>query len=416
MRTNVFGFFLVCLCCFFLSTIKGVGQSGAGITRANLAFIGYPGFPEGESTWDDIGFSRKYNKVLVGVTNHNNKVALFDYDIATRKMTNNGLIADLGHLRDYQWQAKIHSKITEGADGYMYFSTDGGESREEYFMDHPTGYAGGFMMKWHPGSKTMVNLGMAMPYESIKDIDIDPQTGRIYAISYPQVHFLVYDPAKNKIKDMGRLGSSHVPRVLFTDWWGNCYYVDWRQRLVKYEKDGDSLVFARNSLPAFAGTPGGKIVTGITSYAKDEKNKTIYFITYGAKIVAFHPEKKGIGRVEDLGGVADTVNGPDNTRIEAWGPYVPNLNIGDNGKLYYFVGGHGNYVIENKTVLMEFDPVTRKHTILFQFPAEELSEATGSDTKDAAGNLYFAGRKDLDHADHSYPFLIKFNPTKKVQP
>lgn len=407
-QKNYVKFFLSCIICCCLYFEKGIAQQH--ITKANIAFINYIGFPEGQSTWDDIGFSSKYNKVVVGVTDHHDKVALFDYDVASGKMTNNGLISDMAHLRDFQWQAKIHSKIIEGKDGYMYFSTDGGESREEYFMNHPAGYGGGFFMKWHPVTKTLVNLGMGMQYESIKDIDLDPETGKLYGVSYPQVHFLVYDPAKNSMKDLGRLGSSHVPRVLFTDWWGNCYYVDWRQRLVKYQKDADSLLFAKNSLPAFSGTPGGKIVTGITAYAKDKKNNVIYLITYGAKIVAFYPEKNGIGKVVDLGGVADS-----SSKVESWGPYVPNLNIGNNGKLYYIVGGHGNYVIENKTVLIEFDPKTRKHTIIYQYPAEELSEATGSDTKDKEGNLYFAGRRDLDKNDHSAPFLIKFNPGKKVK-
>ncbi len=406
MRNCILKYLLLFMC--YLLCNNAFSQQK--ITSGNITFINYVGFPEGQSTWDDIGYSTKFSKVVVGVTNHADKVVLFDYDIVTGKMTNNGALGDLGYLRPFQWQAKIHSKIIEGKDGYMYFSTDGGESREEYFMDHPAGYAGGFFMKWHPQNKQFVNLGMGMQYESIKDMDIDPQTGKIYGVSYPQVHFLVYDPAKNSMKDLGRLGSSHVPRVLFTDWWGNCYYVDWRQRLVKYQKDKDSLLFASESLPAFEGTPGGKIVTGITAYAKDEKNKVIYVITYGAKIVAFYPEKDGIGKVVDLGGVADS-----SANVKSWGPYVPNLNIGNNGKLYYIVGGHGNFIIENKTVLMEFDPKTKQHNIIYQYPANELSEATGSDTKDKNGNLYFAGRRDLDTLDHSAPFLIKFNPTQKVQ-
>ncbi|WP_185716107.1 hypothetical protein [Larkinella knui] len=377
--------------------------------KDNIAFIKYTGFPDAHSTWDDIGYSKQAGKVVVGVTNHVDKVMLYAYDVTTGKMTNHGSLADRGHLRPFQWQAKIHSKITEGKDGYMYFSTDGGESREEYFMEHPAGYSGGLFMKWHPGTDGFVNLGLGLPYESVKDMDIDPVSGKLFGISYPQVHFLVYDPAKNSLKDLGRLGSSHVPRVLFTDWWGNCYYVDWRQRLVKYQTAQDTLLFARESLPAFEGTPGEKIVTGITAYAKDQKNNVIYAITYGAKILAFYPQKEGIGRVEDLGGVADS-----RSNIKPWGPYVPNLNIGDNGKLYYFVGGHGNFLIENRTVMMEFDPKTKKHTILYEYPVDQLSEATGSDTKDQFGNLYFAGRRELDSLDHSEPFLIKFNPGKKV--
>ena len=122
----------------------------------------------------------------------------------------------------------------------------------------------------------------------------------------------------------------------------------------------------------------------------------------------FYPQKDGVGKVVDLGGAADS-----SKDVLPYGPYVPNLNVGNNGKLYYIVGGHGNFIIENKTVLMEFDPATKKHTIVYQFPVEELSEATGSDTKDKEGNLYFAGRKDLSTG--SVPFLIKFNPGKNVK-
>jgi hypothetical protein len=251
---------------------------------------------------------------------------------------------------------------------------------------------------------------MGLQYESIKDVEVDPQTGLIYSISYPQVHFLVYDPKKNHLRDLGRLGSAHVPRVLFTDWWGNCYYVDWRQRLVKYEKSTGKLVFAKQSLPAFSGTPGGKIVTGITAFAKDPRNKVIYLVTYGAKLVAFYPEETGVGKWEDLGGVFETAKG------EEWKPYVPNLNVGTNGKLYYVIGGHGNYVRKDKTVLIEFDPGKRKANILFEFPIGRLTEVTGSDIRDKDGNMYFAGRKRPDTSEHgSVPFLIKFNPEKEVK-
>ena len=401
---------LFALCIIVSITVKGQGDP---ITKKNISFIEYPGFPDAHSTWDDIGYNSKYNTIYIGVTNHKDKVALYEYNASKNIMKLEGFISDLAHLRPFQWQAKIHSKIIAGSDGSMYFATDGGESREEYLMDHPQGYQGGFFMKWDPAHKQLINLGMGLQYESIKDVDIDPETGKIYAISYPQVHFLVYDPKKNDLQDMGRLGSTHVPRVMFTDRWGNCYYVDWRQRLVKFDKSLDKLIFAKESLPAFPGTPGSKIVTGITAYAKDTKNHIIYLITYGAKVLAFHPQKDGIGKVEDLGGIADTGN------KDPWGPYVPNLNIGNNGKLYYIVGGHGNYVKENTTVLMEFNPATRKSKVIFDFPTDEISEATGSDTKDKDGNLYFLGRKDgkkgsNDGKEGSTPFLIKFNPQQEL--
>lgn len=379
------------------------------VSDPHIRFIEYPDFPDAHSTWGSIGYNAALNTVHIGVTNHANNIGLYTFEPAQNTMKLNGFIRDMAHLRPYQWQGKIHSKIVAGPDGTIYFSTDGGESREEYLMEHPQGYAGGFFMQWHPKTG-LKNLGLAMQYESIKDVDIDPKTGTLYGITYPQAHFIVYDPARNNLRDLGRLASSHVPRVLFTDWWGNCYYVDWRQRLVKYEKDRDSLVFAREALPAFPGTPGSKIITGVTAYAKDEAKGIIYLITYGAKLIAFHPEKEGIGKVEDLGGVIDT------GKAEAWGPYVPNLNIGKNGKLYYIIGGHGNYVLKDKTVLVEYDPATGKKLILKDYPITTITEATGCDTRDKDGNLYFAARRNPSgQGDDTRPFLIQFNPEKALR-
>jgi hypothetical protein len=396
--------FILCL----IADLEVKGQ-GAVITKKNISFIEYPDFPDANSSWGSIGYNVKYNTVYVGVTNHHNKVGFYEYNPSRLEIKLKGFIDDLGYLRPFQWQAKIHSKIIFASDGTAYFTTDGGESREEYLMDHPQGYVGGFFMKWNPATNQMTNLGLAMPYESLKDIEIDPQTDMLYAVTYPQAHFLLYNPAKNELRDLGRLASSHVPRVLFSDWWGNCYYVDWRQRLVKYEKEKGCLVFAENSLPFFEGTPGSKIITGITAFSKDERNKIIYLITYGAKIIAFHPQKEGIGPVEDLGGVADTGDQPE------WGPYVPNLNIGNNGKLYYIVGGHGNYLKKDTGVLMEFNPKTLTRKIIYEYQSDELAEATGSDIKDKDGNLYFAGRRESKNKSNSKPFMIKFNPEKEVQ-
>jgi hypothetical protein len=414
-------FLIPIIALIFVSVTNSKGQERT-ITEKNIRFIEYPDFTNGHSTWGDIGYNSKYNTVYVGVTNHVDSIALFEYDVLKDTMVNKGFISRLANLRNYQWQGKVHTKIVMGPDGSMYFATDGGESREEYLMEHPHGYAGSFFMKWDPSSDKLTNLGAGLQYESIKDVDIDFETGNIYAVSYPQVHFLIYNPEKNQLRNLGRLGSSHVPRVIFTDSWGNCYYVDWRQRLVMYDKSAGKLLFAKESLPAFQGTPGGKIITGVVSFAKDTKNGIIYLITYGANIVAFHPQKSGIGKVEDLGGVL-----PESMTDPLWGPYCPNLNLGDNGKLYYIVGGHGNFSEENKTLLMEFDPQTKEYKLIVDFPVSQLCEATGSDVKDAEGNLYFAARKDVPvskaidigeggtEGTTSKPFLIKFNPEKEVK-
>ena len=413
MTDNIY--FISLLCFIFLGSINTDAQRFPSSDN-HIVFIEYPGFEDQHSTWNDIGYSAFHNMVYVGVTNHHDKIALYEYDVGQDQMSNRGFIDEMANLREFQWQGKIHSKIVEGADGVMYFSTDGGESREEYLMNNPHGYAGGYFMSYDPSTKQLSNLGMGLQYESIKDIDVDPGTGTIYGVTYPQAHFLVYNPEKNRLRDLGRLASAHVPRVIFTDRWGNCYYVDWRQRLVKYEMDSDKLVFAEKSLPAFAGTPGSAIVTGITAYAKDRQKGIIYLVTYGAKIVAFIPQKEGIGSVQDLGGVYDL------PEVDRWKPYVPNLACGANGRLYYIIGGHGNFVKKDKTVMIEFDPTSGHKSIVYEFPVSTMVEATGSDVTDRDGNIYFAGRRMVsgesqgnEEAVNSRPFMIKFNPERPVK-
>ncbi|MBN2290384.1 MAG: hypothetical protein JXQ83_13700 [Candidatus Glassbacteria bacterium] len=388
----------------------------AEITEKNLRFVDYPDFPDAHSTWGSIGYSRKHQKVFIAVTNHRDKVGLFEYDVKTGKIRLCGFLPELANLREYQWQGKVHSEIAEGPDGNMYFSTDGGESREEYLMNHPQGYSGGFFFRWEPDLERLTVIGRGLQYESIKDITLDRINGLIMGISYPQVHLLLYDYRKNDLRDLGRVGSDHVPRVLWSDWWGNMYYVDWRQRMIKHEHETGKLLFCSDSLPAFDGTPGGRIITGVTSYAEDLANGIIYLVTYGAKVLAFHPSKLGFGKLDELGCIFGSPNRPP------YNYYCPNLALGDNGMLYYFIGGHGSYVEgREQNVMMEFDPHNGQKRVVWSFPQKTVNEVTGAGVKDEFGNIYFCGRKSdpdaeaMGESGASRPFLLIFNPGKELQ-
>jgi len=401
---------------FLLVLALASALNAAEISRRNIRFVEYPDFPEAHSTWRSIGYSSRYNRVFVAVTNHRDRVCLYEWDIAAQSMRCLGSLDSLARLRPWQWQAKVHSQLLEGADGCMYFATDGGESREEFLMEHPDGYGGGMFLKWDPARSrltTLGSLGDGLRFESIKDIALDPAGGLIYAVSYPQAHFLVFDPASNNLRDLGRLGSEHVPRCVFQDWWGNAYYVDWRQRLVKYERQTGRLLFDQDSLPAFPGTPAADMITGVPTYASDRSRGLIYLITYGNMVLSFQPQRRGIGPVRALGPTLDRPKLPPPG-------YSPNLAMADNGRLYYFVGGHGRYAVRDTTLLVEFDPVTRNKRVVLRFPVSEISEVTGCDVKDSQGNLYFAGRRYSREAENvgesgaSRPFMIIFNPQREV--
>jgi hypothetical protein len=137
-------------------------------------------------------------------------------------------------------------------------------------------------------------------------------------------------------------------------------------------------------------------------------------ITYGNMICRFTPRRDGIGAVESLGPTWDTPQRPP-------AGYSPNVAVAGNGRLYYFIGGHGKYVVKDTTLLVEFDPETGNRQALLKFHISEISEVTGAGVKDQRGNLYFAGRKhDADAAEMgesgaSRPFMIVFNPLKELQ-
>ena len=82
----------------FPQTIISLYAQESRITKDNIKFIQYPGFPSQHSTWNDIGYSTYHNKVFIGVTNHHNKIALFEYDVAGEEMKNKGFI-DLNNYK-----------------------------------------------------------------------------------------------------------------------------------------------------------------------------------------------------------------------------------------------------------------------------------------------------------------------------
>jgi hypothetical protein len=188
------------------------------ITERNVVFLDYPGFPEAHSSWGAIGYSARHHKVFISTTDHRERQGLYEYDVATKRLRLLGLVAELANLRDHQWQGKVHSYIVEGPDGRMYFGTDGGNSRQGRLMNHPHGYGGGFFFAWDPATETLSNLGKGLRYESLKNIAVDRVSGRIYGVTFPQAHLLIYDPEADELRDLGRLMSFHVPRPLLTDW------------------------------------------------------------------------------------------------------------------------------------------------------------------------------------------------------
>ncbi|MFH0921831.1 MAG: hypothetical protein V1913_15895 [Fibrobacterota bacterium] len=389
------------------------------ITQANMKIVEYPDMDHPHSSWGSIGYSSKTNKVIIGVCDHSEAVAIMEWDCRTKKMTRRNWVATGGHLQKWQWQGKIHTQMNENHnDGWIYFGTDGGENREEFYMDHPRGYNGGYMMKYNPATFEMVNLGSAIRYESIKELVVDQKNDRLYGISYPADHFFIKDLKNDSIYDKGMINKAHVARTLFTDKWGNAYYTDIRSYLLKYEPARDTFIWSDDYIPVdSAKTPAWLRRDGIRGYAKDNKSGDYYFQTNFSRLLRITPQEKGLGAITDLGYLLDpSPEIPDTSIIMT---SSPNLACGKNGKLYYWMGGHGHYLVKDSICLVECDPKSKTKRILFKRPKSEISEATGSNIADKEGNLYWAAYRSIPgkstaESGNSRAIFIVFNPEKEV--
>jgi hypothetical protein len=387
------------------------------VSRKNFKYVEYEGFPEKHSTWGSIGYSSKYDKVIIGVTDHLENIVVFEYDCKKGKMHRRAGLNEDGHLQRFMWQGKIHSQILENRnDGWMYWGTDGGESREEYYMDHPRGYIGGFFMKYHPQTQEMKVLGRGRRYESIKDITIDQTRNRIYGVSYPSNHFLIKDLKTNTLIDKGVVNKAHVGRVVFTDDWGNGYYADMRGHLVKYEAHADSFIFDENPISRHKLAEAHVKRSGLRSWARD--GDMFYVVTAWEQLFCFKQKEKGLPAIKDMGLIFD-----ENKELDAkaiLGGYTPNMACARNHKIYYWVGGHNKYFYDSTSVLVELDPKTNKKEMIYKAHMDEVSECTGSHIVDKRGNIYFAARrhvkgKEAGESGSSEPYMMIFNPEREIQ-
>jgi len=381
----------------------------------NYKKVMYPGFPSQHSAWESIGYSKKHHRVVVGISEHHDSVALYVYDIAKDKMElGNWVMTGANLLRPYQWQGKIHSPMIDNPmDNKIYFGSDMG-------LERWLPYSGGYFLRFDPLTYEVENLGLAHPGEAVKVLTLDLKRQQIQIISWPSDFFIIKDIQSKEIRNFGVLNKKYVGRQAFSDDWGNFYYQDTRGHLMKYEPASGQFIFSAEPLPAevIKGDSKWRDSKGFIGWSRFKNTNTYYILTYARSIFKFIPQEKGMGKIEDLGLVYKGPEIPRDTVIE--NGYTPNLVCGFNEKLYYWVGGHGMALIPDTSILIEMDPKTKKTEILVKLYKDELIECTGSNIIDKDGTMYYAARKyvagrDVGESGSSIPYLLMVNPTKELR-
>ena len=121
-------------------------------------------------------------------------------------------------------QGKFHAKILVDGDGVIWAATKHGneawEQRSEFGED-ATGYPGGHLFSYDPKTGQVVDHGILMKQNGMISGSIDVERRRLYYISDPKGHLLVYDIDRNTVRDLGYTG--FIPRYTAIDKQGRVF-------------------------------------------------------------------------------------------------------------------------------------------------------------------------------------------------
>jgi len=246
----------------------------------------------------------------------------------------------------YYTPGKIHSRIDQGADGWLYFSTHRG-SISASRVPAPR-FQGDYIVRVHPGTgkAEVVSCG-PIPRHSIPNGILDPNRLIFYAgtatpDSYDgPVHFLAYDVKARRTLYSGPDGPSRC--MILARSTGKVYFVP-----------GAGLGTLMRYDPETPSTPPVALPVSIDIRATtlETPRGIVYAVSRAAPATLYAFDTK-TEKVEELGKAAVGVQ-----------QYIATLDADPTGQfLYYSAGAHGGGE-QDGTPIVQFDVKTRQKKVL----------------------------------------------------
>ncbi|MCG8585204.1 MAG: hypothetical protein MI757_10870 [Pirellulales bacterium] len=357
------------------------------MTLPKLREIAVPEFLGGYAIWGATGRDDEGN-IWFGVSSDHRDLPsarLFRYDLAADVVTDMGdavgRLRTAGVHRDGESQMKIHSKIVQADDGYLYFASMDETGEKEKPLVYPTW--GGHLWRMAAGSDEWEHL--LTTKEALIAVST---TGRyVYALGYYNHVLYQFDTTTGKTNSVA-VGSwgAHVSRNFLTDVNGHAYVPRVAENadggseveLVEYDEELNEL----QSVPLahYTATPsfGSHGIVGFARF----NNGSIIFTTDSGYLWLIEPSKDGPAKITEAGWLH-----PDGRSYPA-SLYVYNsdhicgLTRTKKHGYQWFVRS----LKWNKTILVPFtgdaaELLKRRSLLLY-----------GTNTRDDQGNAYFVGR------------------------
>jgi len=276
---------------------------------------------------------------------------------------------------------KLHSRIDQGRDGWLYFTTYWGENPTD--ADWDAGFLGSAVMRFSPASGKLELVGVPAHGQGLPAARLDPKRMILYALAVPSNDFIAYDVRARRVLYRGCGAIQKGSRNILLDAEGNAYFSTRRGYLARYDPQTNSVTVTSAMLPSRGdGSPGS-----LRASTEPGPDGVVYGATWSGILFAFDPASMSLRAL-----------GPNIGE----GRYAPALALSGDGRFLYYafsprrdLGRYGAPVVQydlatgERTVLAFLNPVMRKR--LNYFPAGTFNLRIGDD--DATLYMTFNGAR-----------------------
>lgn len=219
---------------------------------------------------------------------------LYEYDPAARKLRTVADIRDV--IGDPTIAAgKLHSRIDEGSDGWLYFTTYWGQDPEE--SDKPA-FKGSALMRFDPRSGKCEYLGTPAPSQGLPSSRLDARRMILYTVMVPGNEFLAYDLRAGKVKYRGSGEILQGNRHVMLDASGKAYFSTTGGALAQYDPNANTVRITQAILPRTPALAKAGKTDSLRASAEPTADGMVYGITTAGELFAFDPANE---TVKDLG-------------------------------------------------------------------------------------------------------------------
>jgi len=302
----------------------------------------YPGHPW--SVWGDgLAVGTKYYSAIGDHLAPQGDAFVFEYDTQTRQFRTLSSTSKVINLPEGHYMpGKIHSRIDQGKDGWLYYSTHRGSTRVTTDEYH---YKGDWILRTHPVSgKTEIVVKGPVPKACIPTSVLDPDRMIFYGGTSAgdrtdkTVTFFAYDIARRKVLHTATGGP---PRYLiFARSTGRVYYMNGvTGKLMRYDP-------ATGKPPQ--AIPGS---IGLRAATQEMPDGSVYTVgKTDGHLWKFDTKTEAITDLGELAAASQT--------------YTTTIDADPTGRyLYYVPGAHGGSQ-KDGTPVIQFDTKKRSRKVI----------------------------------------------------